>query len=128
MTLYDPKRQALIVNGIDITHWGESMVDYNYGGAYVEGRKGMQGDASTNALYNQLPTFTITLLPQAPILPQIKAWAENHTRLSLQYTDSNEGAELTVSSTTCYVQEIGNRTDGNDRTVTFMCEYVNESM
>ena len=61
MTLYDPKKQSLIVNGINITHWGESMVDRNYGGNYVEGRKGMQGDASTNALYNQMETFTITL-------------------------------------------------------------------
>ena len=126
MTLYDPKKQSLIVNGVNITHWGESMVDYNHGGNYVEGRKGMQGDASTNALYNQLATFTITLLPQAPILQQIKAWAKNHTQLSLQYVDTNIGCEVTASSTTCYVQEIGNRTDGNDRTITFYCEYVDD--
>ena len=126
MTLYDPKKQSLIVNGINITHWGESMVDRNYGGNYVEGRKGMQGDASTNALYNQMETFTITLLPQAPILTQVKAWAKNHTQLSLQYTDTNEGCEETASSNTAYVQEIGNRTDGNDRTITFYCEQVDD--
>jgi len=126
MTLYDPKLQSLIVNGVNVTHWGESMVDYNHGGNFVEGRKGMQGDASTNALYNQLETFTITLLPQAPIMQQIKAWAKGHTKLSLQYTDRNIGCEATISSTSAYVQEIGNRTDGNDRTITFYCEETNE--
>ena len=126
MTLYDPKRQSLIVQGIEITHWGESMVDYNHGGAYVEPRKGMQGDASTNALYNQIETFTITLLPQAPIINQIKVWAKNHTQLELQSVDTNVGCEVTISSNTAYVQEIGNRTDGGDRTVTFCCEYTNQ--
>jgi len=126
MALYDPKRQSLIVQGIEISHWGESMIDVNYGGAFVEGRKGMQGDASTNALYNQQHTFTLTVLPQCPHLNQFRVWAENHTQLQLQYVDTNVGCEVTISSNTAFVQEIGNRTDGSDRTITIYCEQIDQ--
>lgn len=120
--LYDIKLTFLSVNGINFTHFGDTVAEPTKDGNAVEMRKGIKGDAVTMANYGQIDRIRTTLQPNAPFWGQIKSWEKNHTQLSAQYKDNNNGD--TISTTTCYVETYTAPHDGQDGEVTFVCEEV----
>lgn len=122
MALYDGKLLDFIIQGINISHYGEARCVRSYGGDFVDPQSGANGDKVTYALYNQMNTFQISQLFNSPIWTQVESWAKNHTKLTIQFTDGNTGEKKT--STTAYIQSLGDITDGQERTFTVYCEEV----
>lgn len=122
MALYDPRLVDYIIGGTNITHNGEVIVVRSYGGDFVDHQAGAKGDKVTYAKYDQFQTHKISQLFNTPYWTQFESWADNHTKLNVQYTDSNTGEKKT--STTAYVKIIDDVSDGQERSVTVYCEEV----
>lgn len=119
---FDRKLQFLSANGLNLTHFGDSIMEYSKDGDAVEVTKGIQGDAVTLPNYTQIDRIRTTLLSTCPLWGQIESWEKNHTAITLQYKDANTG--VSRSSTTAYIQSITYPVDGGQGEVLFVCEEV----
>lgn len=117
---YDSKKVSAIINGINVTHNGDVICEKTYTGDFTSSRKGRKGDAITDAKYDVMTEYRLTVLPSSPQLAQFRAWAIARNPLSFQYKDDNTG-EVFVS-TSAYLQNVGAINGEADREFTIHCE------
>ena len=120
---YDAKKETVIINGINVTHHGDVICERTVTGNYTESRKGRKGDAVTDARYDVMTEYRLTVLPTSPQLAQFQAWAEARNPLPFQYKNGNTGDVYT--STTAYLQTVGSQNGQEDREYTIHCEHEN---
>lgn len=119
---YDPKIQFAILQGINITNFGDVLAEHSREGDAIEKIKGVVGDAVTLAKYDQFDTFRITQNVYSPIKGQVDNWEANHTQLTFQYKDNNTG--VTKSSTSAYIQSHTEPVDGQQWEMIIYCEEI----
>lgn len=122
MSKYDVRLRDVVLNGIAVTKYGETVCAYTRDGDFTEVRKGAKGDAITNCLYGTIDRFRVTVHFDSPIWSQVESWAKNHTYITLQCTDDNTGEKIT--STTATIQNLQEINDGQDREFNVHCEEV----
>ena len=110
---YDAKKETAIINGVNVTHHGDVICE----------SKGRKGDAVTDARYDVMTEYRLTVLPTSPQLAQFQAWAEARNPLTFQYKNGNTGEVYT--STTAYLQTVGSQNGQEDREYTIHCEHEN---
>lgn len=120
---YDSKKETLIIEGINVTHFGDVICERTVTGNYTESRKGRKGDAVTDAKYDVMTEYRVTVLPTSPQLAQFQAWADARKPLTIQYKNSNTNE--VYNSTTAYLQTVGSQNGQNDREYTLHCEDEN---
>lgn len=120
---YDALKEHAIINGINITHNGEVICEKTYTGDFTASRKGRKGDAVTDARYDVMTQYRLTVLPTSPLLEQFRTWAEARNPLTFQYSNGNTGEVFT--SNTAYLQTVGGANGEADREFTINCEFEN---
>lgn len=109
---YDVKFVDVVLNGIKLDQYGDTVASYSTSGDFIEMQKGQKGDAVTHIKHDYIEQFKSSLLvPNYSHLEQIRSWGKNGTTLTFQGTDGNTGKKR--SSTTAYIQNLGDETDGN---------------
>ena len=77
MSKYDAQLETLIINGVNVTHFGDTICEVSFDGDWTETRKGRKGDAVTDALYTNKLQIRTTILPTSPQLAQWDTWAKS---------------------------------------------------
>ena len=119
MSKYDVKLRDIVINGVAVTKFGETVCAYTRDGDFTEIRKGAKGDAITNCLYGVIDRFRVTVHYDSPIWAQLEQWAKARSYLTVQATDDNTGEKYT--STTATIQNLQEINDGQDRDFTIHC-------
>ena len=122
MSKYDVKLRDIVINGVAVTKFGETVCAYAHDGDFTEIRKGAKGDAITNCLYGVIDRFRVTVHYDSPIWAQLEQWAKARSYLTVQATDDNTGEKYT--STTATIQNLQEINDGQDREFTIHCEDI----
>lgn len=120
MSKYNAQLEILIINGVNVTHFGDTICEVSFDGDWTETRKGRKGDAVTDALYTNKLQIRTTILPTSPQLSQWDTWAKSRNPHNIQYANKNTGEYYT--STTAYIQTTGSRNGNADREFTITCE------
>lgn len=120
MAKYDAQLETLIIDGVNITHFGETLCRVGFTGDWTATRAGRKGDCVTDARYDNLLTINTTILPTSPQLAQWDTWAKSRNPHNIQYSNRNTN-EYYVSSN-AYIQNTGERNGQDDREFQITCE------
>lgn len=120
MAKYDAMLETLIINGVNITHHGDTICEVSFSGNWTETTAGRKGDCVTDAKYDNLLQARITVLPTSPQLAQFDAWARARNPLTFQYTNRNNGR--TYTSDSAYLENTGSRNGAEQEEYTLTCE------
>ena len=113
---YDSKKEHLIIEGINITGFGETIFERTYTGDFTETRSGSQGDVVTDKKYDTHVEGRLTVLPTSPVLAQLEAWAK--ARLSYTMTYKNDNTDEVITTNNGYIQTVGQASGSADREFT----------
>ena len=113
---YDRKKEHLIIEGVNITGWGETVFERTYTGNFTETRSGAQGDVITDKKYDTHVEGRLTVLPTSPVLAQLEAWAKARLAYSMTYKNDNTGEVITTNYG--YIQSVGAANGSADREFT----------
>lgn len=119
---YNVKLQYAVLQGINLTHFGDAFCEHSREGDAIEKIKGILGDPVTIGKYDQFDTFRITQNVFSPIKGQVDNWEKYHTPLTFQYKDENTG--VTKTSTSAYIQSHTEPVDGKQWEMIIYCEEV----
>ena len=89
MSKYDAMLETLIIDGVNVTHFGDTICEVSFDGDWTETRKGRKGDAVTDALYTNKLQIRTTVLPTSPQLAQWDVWAKSRNPHNIQYANKN---------------------------------------
>ncbi len=120
MSKYDSQLENLVINGVRITHFGDTIAEVSFTGDWTETRAGRKGDCVTDAKYDNLLQIRFTILPTSPQLAQFDVWCRSRNPHTIQYSNPNTNEYYT--STTAYIQNSGSRGGNADREFTITCE------
>lgn len=120
MAKYDSQLETLVIDGINVTHFGETICDVSFSGNWTETRAGRKGDCVTDAKYDNLLKIKTTVLPTSTQLAQWDTWARSRNPHNIQYSNPNTGEYYT--SSTAYIENSGNRNGNADREFNITCE------
>ena len=102
---YDSKKEHLIIEGVNITGFGETIFERTYTGAFTETRSGGQGDVITDKKWDTHVEGRLTVLPTSPVLAQLEAWAKARLAYTMTYKNDNTGEVITTNYG--YIQNVG---------------------
>lgn len=120
MAKYDALVETLIIDGVNVTHFGDTICEVSFTGDWTETRAGRKGDTVTDAKYDNLLQIRTTILPTSPQLAQWDVWAKSRNPHNIQYSNRNTGEYYT--SNNAYIQTTGSRNGNADREFTLTCE------
>lgn len=120
MSKYDVKLRDIILNGVLVTKYGETVAAHTRDGDFSEVRAGAKDDRITVATYGVIDRFKTSVHFDSPIFNQVLSWAHSRSYISLQCTDDNTGEKYVC--TTATVQNVADVNDGEDREFTIQCE------
>jgi hypothetical protein len=120
MSKYDALLETLIIDGVNVTHFGDTICEVSFTGDWTETRAGRKGDCVTDAKYDNLLQIRTTILPTSTQLAQWDVWAKSRNPHNIQYANKNTN-EYYVSSS-AYIQNTGSRNGNADREFTITCE------
>ena len=113
---YDSKKEHLIIEGINITGFGETIFERTYTGNFTETRSGSQGDVVTDKRYDTHVEGRLTVLPTSPVLAQLEAWAK--ARLAYSMTYKNDNTKEVITTIRGFIKTVGAANGSNDREFT----------
>ena len=113
---YDSKKEQLIIEGVNITGFGETIFERTYTGNFTETRSGSQGDVVTDKKYDTHVEGRLTVLPTSPVLAQLEAWAKARLAYTMTYKNDNTGEVITTNNG--YIQTVGQASGSADREFT----------
>lgn len=113
---YDRKKEHLIIEGVNITGWGETVFERTYTGNFTETRSGAKGDVITDKKYDTHVEGRLTVLPTSPVLAQLEAWAKARLSYTMTYKNDNTGEVITTNNG--YIQTVGQASGSADREFT----------
>jgi len=120
---YDAKGVSVIVNGVYLTGFSESMVEVEKDEDGYETKVGAQGDAIRTKVNSQLGTIKVTLLQTSPQVAFLDKLANTGEMVAISVTSSGPPKE-TSSATEAFVKKPASRTygkDAEDREYEFQC-------
>lgn len=123
MSKYNAHLETLIIDGVNVTHFGDTICEVSWTGDWTELRKGRKGDAITDAKYDNALQFRVTILPTSPQLHQFEVWAKSRNPHNVQY--NNRNTNQTYTSNTAYIQSTGSQNGNADIEFTITCEDYN---
>lgn len=120
MSKYDAMLETLIIDGVNVTHFGDTICEVSFTGDWTETKAGRKGDCVTDAKYDNLLQIKTTILPSSKQLAQWDVWAKSRNPHNIQYSNRNTN-EYYVSSS-AYIQNTGSRNGVEQREFTITCE------
>jgi hypothetical protein len=122
-TTYDSKDVSVIVKGVYLTGFAESIVEIEKDEDNFEVKVGAQGDTVRTKLNNPLGTATVGLLPTSPQVPFLDRIANTGELVPITIIYSGTPKE-TITVTEAFIKKPAARSYGNeaeDREYEFQC-------
>ena len=113
---YDSKKEHLIIEGINITGFGETVFERTYTGDFIATRSGSQGETITDKKWDVILEGRLTVLPTSPVLAQLEAWAK--ARLAYSMTYKNDNTKEVITTIRGFIKTVGAANGSNDREFT----------
>lgn len=123
ITSYDAKTVSVIVNGVFLTGFAESMVEVEKTEDGYSTKVGAQGDVIRTKTNNDLGTITVTLLQTSPQAAYLDRLANSGQLVPVSVISAGPPKE-TSQATQAYVTKPATRTYANeseDREFTIQC-------
>jgi len=122
-TTYDAKSVSVIVGGVYLTGFGESMVTVAKDEENWETSVGAQGDVVRSRVNNPLGTITVSLQQTSPQVEYLDRLAKTGETVPISVISAGPPKE-TATSTAAYVKKPADRAYGSsaeDREYEFQC-------
>lgn len=113
---YNPKKIAIIINGLAMQMLGADLPTIARSGAYFETKSGVNGDMHNLERHDVWYILTLVLKYDSPNIDVLENLAKNHTEFAASYKDGNTGRVYNTVKGVC--AEIGEAQGDNDRTFT----------